>query len=142
MLSISWVILTIVLSGAHGVVLCIGDDGHVALEVVHQGHCQDTHGADEHGQEAVPKQLAGTDARCCPSCVDVPLSSGTMFQFAPEVKRRVSAAHGMANTLTASAATATAGARSNPSPASFVPPQKPTRASPALLAQRTIVLRI
>ena len=72
--------LTILVSGVKGLVLCIRADGHVAIEIAHEGHCGDAHETHEHGEHHEPTRLVGTDSQCCPPCVDVPLSTDTMSQ--------------------------------------------------------------
>ena len=65
-------------------VLCIGADGHVALEVSNNGRCTDTHAFDSEHAEATIAGTATADDHCG-SCIDlaifVPLN--TQLYLAP-----------------------------------------------------------
>ena len=51
-------------------VLCIGADGHVALEVSNNGRCTDTHASDSEHAEATIVGTA-TEEDHCGSCIDL-----------------------------------------------------------------------
>jgi len=53
---------------ANAIVLCVGEDGHVALELSHDGGC--TGGAREQGPKE-PAHVEGIES--CGSCIDIPL---------------------------------------------------------------------
>jgi len=65
--------LTVMVSGSSGAVLCLGDDGHVALEMPHSESCHNGEHADSH-DEAAFVQAVGDSSHC----VDLSLSSDTM----------------------------------------------------------------
>jgi hypothetical protein len=58
-----------------GTVLCIGEDGHIALEIAKNGRC-DTLSMPASSHEQITKTLPGTDH--CGPCVDVSLSAGPL----------------------------------------------------------------
>jgi hypothetical protein len=122
-------------------VLCFGADGHFALEMAHQGRCQD--GADEHGhsRQGVAEVLASSDADCCGPCVDVSLSSDTMSQPITEVRHSLTASDHLAKVFSAASVEAIVDAKIDQEPP-LVLVSGALRTPPALLAQRTIVLRI
>ncbi|MBL7076785.1 MAG: hypothetical protein ISS31_04875 [Kiritimatiellae bacterium] len=66
--------MVVLVSGVGGMVLCIGADGHVALEVEHAGHCAPAH-AEEHDDHACA-DLELTASDCSGhACVDVDLGT-------------------------------------------------------------------
>ena len=69
-----WAMLSVLISGTSGMVLCIGTDGHVAIEPAHHDTC---HNACETTNKHRPpepliKEHAG--AHDCNSCIDLALS--------------------------------------------------------------------
>ena len=59
------------------VVVCLGENGHLSLEMPHRGHCDD----DAHRETAHARVNIGTLAHtdeCCGACVDMPLGVSTM----------------------------------------------------------------
>jgi len=58
-----------------GTVLCIGEDGHIPLEMAKNGRCG-TLSTPELSYEQITKMLSGIDH--CGPCVDVALSSGPL----------------------------------------------------------------
>ncbi len=62
--------LTIIPTQLSNYVLCIGADGHVALEVSTNGHCTDTHAIDpEHTEPTITGAASEEDH--CGSCIDL-----------------------------------------------------------------------
>lgn len=63
----------VLVTGSSGMVLCVGDDGRLAVAREHHGHCGDAHrtAATEHDGAA----LWGASAAACEAggCVDLPL---------------------------------------------------------------------
>lgn len=78
--------LTVALNVSQAAVLCIGDDGHIAIELAGHRHCgHDAHG-DDHGTDApeASVSLCAEDGHCRP-CTDIPLSTGTCeYRSAPK----------------------------------------------------------
>ena len=77
-----WMVLSPAFSLA-GVVLCVGPDGHIALEPAHEGRCHDSHTTPVH---ETPTLTQG-ETDCCGDCVDVSLSSdnGNLVNFTWEM---------------------------------------------------------
>jgi hypothetical protein len=138
---VSWGTLTIVFSGVHGLVLCTGADGHVAIEIAHDGHCGDAHEEHEHPDHGEPTLVISADAQCCPPCDDVPLSSEGMSYIVSKVTRGDAIGSALEEAVAASA-TEVGLAWHRPGGTSSVSLRTASRASPSLLALRTIVLRI
>jgi hypothetical protein len=72
-----WLGLAMLVPSLHGIVLCIDDCGHVAIESnSHQGCCQDHEesGADAgNSSDILQSSVANHD---CSDCIDLPLSDG------------------------------------------------------------------
>lgn len=70
--------LIVALNVSQAAVLCIGGDGHIAIELAGHRHCE--HGAhhDDHNADApeASVSLCAEDGPCRP-CTDIPLSTGT-----------------------------------------------------------------
>jgi hypothetical protein len=139
--AVSWIALAVTASGVTGMVLCFGADGHFALEMAHQGRCQTTAGTHGHEQQASAEMLSGANADCCGSCVDVSLSSDTMSQPMTEVKHSLTASDHLSNVFSAASVEAIVAPKFDMG-LPLVPMRASLRTSPALLVQRTIVLRI
>jgi hypothetical protein len=69
-----WAMLSVLISGTPGMVLCIGADGHVAIETAHHDTCHDTCETGSHHR--TPEPLIKKHAReyDCNSCIDLALS--------------------------------------------------------------------
>jgi hypothetical protein len=67
-------VLSIALNGTQAVVLCMGSDQHVAIELAGHHHCHSEHESEEASHETNDRNDE-LDPPCRP-CVDVPLSSG------------------------------------------------------------------
>ena len=140
-IAVTWIALAVTASGASGVVLCFGADGHFALEMEHQGHCHDAEEGHGHGPQTTDQTLASAAADCCESCVDVSLSSDTMSQAVTKEKRSLTASDHLARAFSTVSAEAISAPEIDRSPPRVLM-SAAMRASPALLVQRTIVLRI
>lgn len=84
---IALLILSVVINGTQAVVLCMGNDGHIAIEIAGHKHYHCNHEA-----KGIPQESDnGTEEHDTPHqpCVDVPLSSGItdspLVQKAPEM---------------------------------------------------------
>jgi len=71
----------LVLSGlgnAHGVVLCLGTDGHVGIKFSQETRCSRSPAADRVATGPVGQQLAGppVSSSHCGHCIDIPLGGG------------------------------------------------------------------
>lgn len=140
--ALSWVALALAASGGVlGLVLCMGADGHIAVEMAHRGRCQGQAERDNHGTHAVPMDVSPTaSAAGCGDCIDVALSVENLLRYVKEVRydrplkgtvlRSPTAAGIALNNSDSGAAGATA---LRGEPASL---------QSSLLSQRTIVLRI
>lgn len=135
-LAVSWCTFSLIVSGASGMVLCVGADGHVSLELAHQGRCRDSCASGSRGRVSEIESNAQRD--CCGGCVDVSLSSDTVLQLAKEVRRdRL-----LSDTGYRGVGNARAVVGSSDTACLMVLPGGQPCLSALLLAQRTIVLRI
>ena len=86
--AVGWMLMVGVLaSGCFGVVLCVGEDGHLAVEPGHHTPCGQTQGADEPAHDAMPASDArpGSCGTC--GCVDVVLGRDALLQNSRTLKR-------------------------------------------------------
>ena len=69
-----WAMLSVLISGTSGMVLCIGEDGHIAIEPAHHDTCHNTceTGNKHRTPEPLIKEHAGEYD--CNSCIDLALS--------------------------------------------------------------------
>jgi hypothetical protein len=141
LMAVSWFTLAVTASGLNGMVLCFGADGHFALEMAHEGRCQGASDRHGHGRPDALELVASAGADCCGSCVDVSLSSDEMSQPMTEVRHSLTASDHLDKVLSAASVEAAIEVQTNPGPL-LVSMGAALRASPALLAQRTIILRI
>lgn len=136
-LLLGWVALGITGSGAYGVVICVGSDGHMALELAHADHCETAcHGAN--GDEGLPSALA-TPATPggCGSCIDVTLQTN-----GDPVATRDTATRTAPGTETG-ALQVVGASLPHPDHNRVTPPSRPDLSGADFLqAQRTVVLRI
>ena len=140
-LVVTWTTLAVTASGVSGMVLCFGADGHFALEMSHQGRCQEAEHAPVHGGHAVAEMFAGTAADCCGDCVDVSLSLDIMARPMSESTRSLSAMDYLARVMTAASPGTAVDCSVNVGMPRVLQHAR-LRVSPALLAQRTVVLQI
>ena len=68
--------LLVALSNCGVVVLCIGGDGHIAIETTGSGCCGHTFSAISKGDATAFIEDSGPANEDCGSCVDIPLSGG------------------------------------------------------------------
>jgi hypothetical protein len=135
--AVCWISLTVTVSGLYGMVLCISNDGHFSLEIGHEGRCRGTHSEDACENHPGVEISAEAGQDCRGDCIDVSLTPEVMSHLDKQV-RRGPLLKGMtfqpltgvlpapdANKFRSRASLREA--RSGP--------------SPALLAQRTVVLR-
>jgi hypothetical protein len=122
-------------------VLCIGADGHIALEMAHEGRCQDAADAPGHDHSGDLALMAVGSSDCCGDCVDLSLASDAMSHPMPQLRQGQTPTDALISILAASFTQAPLGTRIDLSPL-LLPRCDPSRASPSLLAQRTVVLRI
>jgi hypothetical protein len=141
LLIVSWTTLAVTVSGLSGMVLCIGADGHITLEMADHGRCHEHPEAPPvHVPRTVVAADADADADCCGDCVDVSLLSETLLHVAPKPRYETSVKASLDRLAAAPGNVAVgpvrAGFGSRHTPRGTCP-----RVSPALLARRTIVLR-
>ena len=135
-----WAIaVSLVVSNSSGMVLCFGHDGHVAVEPVHEDHCEHPLEEDGHAHETIAHTVASQDACNEDACFDVSLDLDKVLQARKELK------HNLFPNLTASSHFAASSA------AGFMPDRNGQRSpfngtwhslSQCLLVQRTIVLQL
>lgn len=75
-------------SGSFGVVLCIGADGHLAVEPEHHNPCGQTHDDDDPAHAAMPASEASQGACETCGCVDVALGRDVLSHDAGTLTRR------------------------------------------------------
>ncbi|MDA0321964.1 MAG: hypothetical protein O2923_04510 [Verrucomicrobia bacterium] len=127
--------IAMTVSGVSGMVLCLGDDGHIAIEVVHREPCSYPGEVPTGGSGCITR-IAETVAG---DCVDVSISSDKALRFTKDVRHDRLLKHaGSRDLTTGPAALAFADCRKTQRLAHGAPPGP----AYALLAQRTIVLRI
>jgi hypothetical protein len=68
--------LLVVFSNCGVVVLCIGEDGHIAIETAGSGCCGHTLSAISKGDATAFIEDSSPASEDCGSCVDIPLSGG------------------------------------------------------------------
>ena len=69
-----WAMLSVLISGTPGMVLCIGTDGHVAIEPAHHDTCHDTCETGSHHRTPAPLIKEHAGEHDCNSCIDLALS--------------------------------------------------------------------
>jgi len=82
------------LGSAEGLVLCCGDDGHVALETSVTGTC--CHSGLSMGSQKASHSVLSLDDHCskspCGICVDIPLSAGQKAVYSAQDRNKRPAA--------------------------------------------------
>jgi hypothetical protein len=141
MLTVSWIAVAVAASGVSGMVLCFADDGHFAIEVAHQDSCPDTAGDSGQERHGLFDRIASASEESRGNCVDLSLSSDTLSQPLSAVNHARSLVDNLARVYAAASdrvdVHVETGLREPCTPRSA-----PLRASPFLLALRTIVLRV
>lgn len=139
-LAAGWMLVgTLLVSGSSGIVLCVGDDGHFAVEPVHQGRCGTTSDATGRVQGEAATSLARSAVNGGGNCVDVSLSLDIVLQSARDVTPDRLLKTSFSKDFSAGFAVITFADGHRPRMPAF---ERPSRLSQALQAQRTIVLRI
>jgi len=137
LLVLSWMAVTILVSGLSGVVLCIGSDGHVAIEVAHDGYCGDRDGTQQ--RSARPEALVRvTNCHCCDTCIDVQLT----LDASEYILEKQSVNATQVSDLLATCPVVVSSLPDHAQPRMIQPPGVDLRLSAALVAKRSIVLRV
>lgn len=68
------------------VVLCVGEDGRVAVKEARGGHCAASHAATHHRNSGTYEEdsYLTRPRDCCKTCLDIPVSSSSQPQQVPE----------------------------------------------------------
>ena len=138
-LTTSLLVLSILMSGTGGMVLCVGDDGHVALEPSHQGVCNRADDPSDHRSDPTPGLKTSPSGAEAEGCLDMSLASFHTSRTAKHVRRIPGLKEGGTE---ASPAHDDPSALAAPLAARFRSQSQASFLSHSLLAQRTIVLRI
>ena len=126
--------LSMLINCAGGLVLCIGHNGHVAIETSGQDCCEHS-GHDDH-EAAVVVSASATVSKTvdgCGGCVDIPLSAG--FASLSDFGKQVNLVVISSGPMTDVPAGGFSLARHGPMPETFIP-------SPCLSALSSIILLI
>ena len=135
---ISWSALAVTASGMSSVVLCIGEEGHFAVEFAHDGSCGGDDRAHSHGQCTDSRTLSSADMDCCGDCIDIHLSSDAVSRPVTNLRPSISVKSTLAGLPAVPGyAEAEAGGVCLVSPRAG-----PLLTHSSVLARRTIVLRI
>jgi hypothetical protein len=130
---------SMLLSGSSGLVLCVGDEGHVAVESVHHDHCGHSHHGEVPGHKDTAHPDVADAASCAGVCVDVPLTIDTASLVAKTLKGEHLFASVGAGTISADhTSLAFASSRGLLRP----PCEAMLRLVPSLIEKRIIVLRV
>lgn len=124
-----------VLAAPGSIVICIGADGHLALEIEHRGGCRN--GAEAKEDPAAPAFLSSVDA----GCIDVSVSSGATIQPVTKARRGQTATEVLGAPVASALAELSFHKATDTRPP-LIPGRSPLHVSAGLLAQRTVVLRI
>ena len=135
-----WMAMAMVATGVSGLVVCIGSDGHVALESAHAGHCDEHEAAHDHAPVEPASLVADAHrAGCCEDvCMDVPLTLGSVSSFVVEHHTPTQ----QLSEFLAVCSVAVAELPDLEQLRAYQPPGAPPRLSAALAAKRSIVLRV
>jgi len=130
---------TLLVSGSSGIVLCVGDDGHFAVEPAHTGGCDRTDSAvgGAHGETALSVVNSGVSG--VGACVDVSLGLDNVSHVVKDVRHDRLLKTSFSKSLSAGYAAMTFADGRSPRISAFAATHG---TSQALQAQRTIVLRI
>ena len=85
--AVLWICVVLAASGVSGMVLCIGEDGHVTLEWSQDGECQggaETACDDEHGTHS---HLETEADDCCGDCIDIAFPSDSLSRTPGTLRR-------------------------------------------------------
>jgi len=97
-ISITWVVfgayLSLLVGGAHGAVLCLGENGHIAIEAAQNGDCNRflsvLYLTDPPSHKPV---FSGPSDQHCGPCVDFDLSTMYLYRMTEPVQKEVSPLH-------------------------------------------------
>ena len=135
-----WATLSIVVAGFSGMVICISEDGHFAMEIAHHGRCDGQAEAPTHGGQPSTATLCIGDSDGGGDCVDLSLPVDSMSHSVTKL-RRADTLKGSLSRLPVEARVAATDASIRPG-APSVPRSAAQCLSPSLRMQSTIVLRI
>ena len=134
----TWVMLSVLISGTSGMVLCIGENGRIAIEPVHHDKYYDACDSEESNTSPTPLSQVLADTHGCRTCMDIVLSPNhPLHSTAPgNASRSISQTikHATAMTLTYSI-------DSNETAPQGSHPDMHPRPSPHLGVQRVTILR-
>ena len=86
-LATGWAIAaSMVVSNSSGMVLCIGEDGHLAVEPVHENHADHCEGSDHGMHDATFYLVSIPDEHDCIDCFDVMLDLDMLSQNRNETR--------------------------------------------------------
>lgn len=132
--ALGWVAVVIALSSLSGMVLCIGHDGHLAIEPAHASGCGDT---EQRAHPAAHDELpcfSDQEARC----IDITLSSDAVAQWITKVRPYTPLPGGVSLSIAHGERLHTDGREVARGAGANTPPGGPL----SLLGVRTTVLRI
>lgn len=94
-ISITWAVFvayfSLLAGGVHGSVLCLGENGHIAIEAAQNGSCNRILPAFSLTDPPYHKLLiSGPANQHCGPCVDVDLSTMHSYRMAPSVQKKFS----------------------------------------------------
>jgi len=93
--SITWAVfvayLSLLAGGAHGAVLCLGENGHIAIEAAQNGSCSwILPGFSLTDPPSHKPVFSGPVNQHCGPCVDVDLSTMHSYRMTPPVQKKFS----------------------------------------------------
>lgn len=138
-LSAVWLTAGMLFSSSSGMVLCIGDEGHVAVEPAHRGHCGSTGKTDDGAQAEAALAGTGYTVTGAGECVDLPLGLDNISYIAKKMRHERILKHNVSQALSAGCLARTYAEEYRTRQPAYGDIPRP---APALLAQRTIVLLI
>ena len=93
--SITWAVFvayfSLLAGGAHGAVLCLGENGHIAIETAQNGSCNRIlPGFSLTNPPSHKPVISGPAKQHCGPCVDVDLSTMHSYRMTPPVQKKIS----------------------------------------------------
>ena len=93
--SITWVVFvayfSLLAGGAHGAVLCLGENGHIAIEAAQNGSCSwILPGFSLTDPPSHKPVISGPAKQHCGPCVDVDISTMHSYRMTPPVQKKFS----------------------------------------------------
>ena len=94
-ISIAWAVFvayfSLLMGGAHGAVLCLGENGHIAIEAAQNGSCNRTlPGFSLTDPPSHKPVISGSAKQHCGPCVDFDLSTMHSYRMTPPVQKKFS----------------------------------------------------